>query len=362
MSDPKVRLPLYVFEKMVASVGPADLIKLPPQQLPLYIPPDFISRVPAQSVSAVESLLFEAESHRMSQRMDAERVLGAGVASALDVVSGGGSAVLAGVFPKKFAQAKSKQKENPNDPSLSKDIEHLNDLSDEIFTDAISMVSALKILLAAKQKESEVQGYIGDCYDMLLDLLRGLHRQMDEHALFRLKVLGPNLKQLGAKAQSAAKELEQLKQSIPETEKHMKSIAKTQNIRKDQMGTHPQIQSLQQQLLTLKARKETLEVLVSKDELHKHMDLIVNGVLIEKDASKKIAMYSYQLWPGVHELIVDFVRASLPASDTNKVPEQTKQFINEYFVARKTELDKVLGGFFPTKNKLFDAIKTRVLG
>lgn len=360
MAGTKPRLPFHVFEKMVNNISPADVVKIPPEQLPLYIPSNFIKQVPLKSVSAVEGLLFEAESYRMSQRMDAESLFDKEVASALDVASSGGSAVLMGVFPKKFEEAKSKHK-NGEVKDFDKRLSHLEELTVQILEDAERIVKALDVLAAVKQEENAVSNYMNDCYNMLLDMLKNLHHQMDAYALFRLKVLGPKLKSLGERAKSAAQELVQLKKGIPETEKHIKSLAKNQNIRKDQMATHPQIQALQKQLVTLKARKETLEVLVSKDDLHKNFDLIVNGVLIEKDADKKIAKYAYQLWGGVRELVVDYVRSALPANQYDQVPEQTRQFVADYFQSKKSRLEKAVGAYRPEKTRLLDALSKKML-
>lgn len=359
MADVKPRLPLSIFEKMVKSVSPADLAKIPPEQLPLYIPDDFVKTIPLKSTSVVEGLLFEAESHRMSQRMEAEHIFDKKVASALDVASSGGSAVLTGIFPKKFEEAKTKHT-NTESKDFEKAMTHLEELSAHIFDDAENIVKALNVLFEVKEEQSAVSAYINDCYNMLLDILKRLHYQMDAYALYRLKVLGPKLKNLGERAQSAARELVQLKKGIPETEKHIKSIAKNQNIRKDQMATHPQIQALQKQLATLKARKETLEVLVSKDDLYKHLDLIINGILIEKDADKKIAKYAYQLWGGVRELIVDYVRSALPADQYANVPEQVQKFVKEYFDAKNNFLQKTAGHYRPEKTKLLDALSKKM--
>lgn len=356
----KPRLPFHIFEKMVNSISPADVAKIPPEQLPLYIPEHFIKHVPSQSVSAVEGLLFEAESYRMSQRMDAESLFDKNVAAALDVASSGGSAVLSGVFPKKFEEAKVKHA-NAGGEDFDKHMGHLEELTEQILEDAKGIVKALDILATVKQEENAVSHYINDCYNMLLEILKNLHHQMDAYALFRLKVLGPKLKVLGERAKSAAQELVQLKKGIPETEAHIKSLAKSQNIRKDQMATHPQIQALQRQLVTLNARKETLEVLVSKDDLYKDFDLIVHGVLIEKDADKKIAKYAYQLWAGVRELVVDYVRSALPAGQYAQVPEQTKLFVDDYFKSKKTWLEKTVGAYRPEKTRLLEALSKKML-
>lgn len=359
MGAPKIRLPLHVFEKMVANLGPADLVKIPPAQLPLYIPADFINTVPEKSMKAVETLLFEAEANRMDQRMIAESAFGDQLGAALDVASSGGSPVLYGVFPKKFEEAKTKTKTELSKKELDKIVDHLEALSAQIMDDAQGIVKALDILASVKEKPSEISVYLQECYDTLLTSLKHLHHKMDEYALFRLKLLGPKLQKLGERAKSAANELVQLKHGIPETEKHIKSIVKTQNVRPEQMGTHPQIQSLQQQLVTLKARKETLEVLVSKEELYKNLDLITNGVLISGDSSKKIAHYCYQLWTGVKELVVDFVRAALPPNEYTKVTEHAQQFLADYFTARQVFLAKTMGEYFPRKQARLNAAREK---
>lgn len=360
MTAHKLRIPLEIFEKMANQISPVELAKLPPEKLPLYIPQDIVSRIPRKSVSAMEDLLFSAEIHRMGQRMAVESDLGHEAAEAVDIAANGGSAVLNGLFAKRFEETKAFLGVENKIDNLRSGIKALDNLVSQIRDDAMLMVEGVEVLAHASIQVCQSQAYLKECYATSVSNLQRLLQALDEYALFKLQAVGADLMRLGNRAKAAKNEVAQLAKGIPETEKQIRAVIRMNKIPPAQVAGHPSIQALQNQLVELRKRKSSLEVLVSKEDLYGYLDMVVDGLLIDS-INVKVVNYCQELWSGLAYLVLDHCRSALSLGDQSQAMMQAGDFIVAYFNKKQQTLKDTCGELCPKKFKLLARLRTEMV-
>ena len=83
-NKPLPRIPLEVFRKMLETLSLEDLRQLPAGKLPREVPAEMLRGIDGERREILDDLLFEANSHHVSERLALETIFGPALIPALD--------------------------------------------------------------------------------------------------------------------------------------------------------------------------------------------------------------------------------------------------------------------------------------
>lgn len=369
----KPRIPIEVFRKMVSTLSPAELRALPPEKLPMHIPEDLIEEAPYESQGILEDLVFAAEAHQMNERSEIESSFGIAAAEAVELSRRGGSSTLNRMFKGRIEKLQllhtrweaSESKEDLR--VLVDNIHQLDDLLPLVREDGTSITNSCAVLQDLMSNAGEFQGVFAEARQALVGYLHVIDECLGEYFVVRLMVMGVELQRTATRVNSMDSETQQIEQDVRMIERRIQNICNVQKIPENQMGSHPEIQDLQNQLTELQRQLEANDVLISEKDLIEWLDLIVDASL-SPTGQEKLEGRTKDMRMALFQLLVRYCKsqedaarqvANNPFSQAD--PEQairfmlkSEEFVLDYFANKRRNLTEWLGD---AAKKKMDSLK-----
>lgn len=275
---------MRVFRKMVNSLSPDELARLPAEKLPDNIPSDFIEEVPLYSRGAVESLILAANAHHLQQRIRIQDEHGDDVLNALDRAKRTGDTANVKIFRQKLTDLEQMhadwQKRNDADSLkiLTNKVKSLNGLLMDVRTEAAETAESIRLL-----REEETTDDLLEAFDHAAERLRH-HAEDIEHLLARYFLIRVSVTQheMQAKARQIGLLDQEARNLADQIEELRKDLERSQALWRRAVNrgkSNQEADRLQQQISDLVAEQRAREVTISENDLTLWLDAIVDASL-----------------------------------------------------------------------------------
>lgn len=277
-------IPLSVFRKMVATLSPDELARLPPEKLPDNIPSDLIDEVPLYSRSAVESLILAANAHHLHLRMTIQENHGDEILTALDRARHTGETANIKVFRQKLEELEKlhaqwrKRGDSESLAVLTNKVKSLDGLLMDVRTEAAEAVEAARLLHGQSPRDGLFETF-GHAADRLAGHAEDIERILAEYYLIRIAVTQQEMQSkvrqvnmLDHEARNLADQIEDLRQQLERSQAVWRRAVSRGKANRDG-------ERLQQRISELVAEQRAREVTISEHDLTLWLDAIVDASL-----------------------------------------------------------------------------------
>jgi hypothetical protein len=277
-------IPMSVFRKMVHSLSPEELSRLPPEKLPDNIPPDIVERAPLYSRNAVEGLILAANAHHLQQRMRIQEDHGEEVLNALDRAKRTGDRANVKIFRQKLEDiekllAQWRTDGHPDSLTvLTNKVRTLNGLLMDVRAEAAETAESARLL-----REEDASDELMDAFSEATARLHG-HAEHIEHLLARyflvriavtqheMQTKARQVGMLDQEARILAEQIEGLRQELEQSQAiWRRAVSRGKSNREGEQ--------LQQRISELVAEQRAREVAISENDLTLWLDAIVDASL-----------------------------------------------------------------------------------
>lgn len=358
----KPRIPLEIFRKMIGSLTPTELRALPPEKLPVHIPDEVIEEAPYELQKTLEDIVFSIEAHQMNERMEIESHFGIAAVDAVELSRQGGSNTLNRMFKGRIEKlqllhTRWEASESHEDlHSLIENIRQLDDLLPLVRDDGASITRSCAVLQELMPRAEAFQTVFAEARQALVNYLHVIDECLGEYFVVRLMVMGVELQRTANHVEGMDSESEQVDKDMRMIQCSIQNIINVQKVPENRVGSHPEIQSLQDQLAELQRQKESTDVLISEKDLIEWLDLIVDASL-SPTGQEKLDGRTKDMRMALFQLLVRYCKsqedaarqvANNPFSQSD--PEQTirfmlksEEFVLDYFANKRRNLTEWLG-------------------
>lgn len=277
-------IPMAVFRKMVDSLSPEELSRLPPEKLPDNIPPDFIDEVPLHSRGAVENLILAANAYHLQQRLRIQEDHGEEVLAALDRAKRTGDIANVKIFRQKLEDLDKlhrqwRRREDPDSLNvLTNKVKSLNGLLMDVRAEAAETVESVH-LLSEKQPSEDLLEVFVQATDRLRRHTEDIERLLARYYLIRIAVTQHEMQAkarqvslLDQQARNIAEQIEDLRQELERSQAIWRRAVSRGKSNQDG-------ERLQQRISELVADQRAREVSISETDLTLWLDAIVDASL-----------------------------------------------------------------------------------
>jgi hypothetical protein len=275
---------MAVFRKMVATLSPDELARLPPEKLPDNIPADFVDHAPLSSRGAVENLILAANAHHLQQRLAIQDEYGDEVLTALDHARQTGGTANVKVFRQKLAELEmahreSRSQEGPKALALlARRVKTLDGLLMDVRTEAAETAQSAK-LLRSQSATDELRATFTRAADGLHDHAEHIEHLLARYYLIRIAVIQHEMQATVRRVTLLDQEADDLAGQI-ETQRQALERSQTVWRRAVQRGkANREADELQQRISELVAEQRAREVTISENDLTLWLDAIVDASL-----------------------------------------------------------------------------------
>ncbi len=358
----KPRIPLEIFRKMIGSLTPTELRALPPEKLPVHIPDEVIEEAPYELQKTLEDIVFSIEAHQMNERMEIESHFGIAAVDAVELSRQGGSNTLNRMFKGRIEKlqllhTRWEASESHEDlHSLIENIRQLDDLLPLVRDDGASITRSCAVLQELMPRAEAFQTVFAEARQALVNYLHIIDECLGEYFVVRLMVMGVELQRTANHVEGMDSESEQVDKDMRMIQCSIQNIINVQKVPENRVGSHPEIQNLQDQLAELQRQKESTDVLISEKDLIEWLDLIVDASL-SPTGQEKLDGRTKDMRMALFQLLVRYCKsqedaarqvANNPFSQSD--PEQTirfmlksEEFVLDYFANKRRNLTEWLG-------------------
>lgn len=277
-------IPMAVFRKMVATLSPDELARLPPEKLPDNIPADFADHAPLSSRGAVESLILAANAHHLQRRLAIQDEYGDEVLTALDRARRTGGTANVKVFGQKLAELEIAHREgrSRNDPEspalLARRVKTLDGLLMDVRTEAAETAQSAG-LLRSQSATDDLRDTFSRAADRLHEHAEQIERLLARYYLIRIAVIQHEMQAtvrrvtfLDQEADDLAGQIETLRQALERSQTVWRRAVQRGKANRE-------ADELQQRISELVAEQRAREVTISENDLTLWLDAIVDASL-----------------------------------------------------------------------------------
>jgi hypothetical protein len=277
-------IPMHVFRKMVNSLSPEELARLPAEKLPDNIPSDFIEEVPLYSRGAVESLILAANAHHLQQRIRIHEEHGEEVLGALDRAKRTGNTANIKIFRQKLEDLETlhdewrKRKDEDSLSILTNKVKTLNGLLMDVRTEAAETTESVRLLREEDTSDELLESFL-QATERLHSHAEEIERLLARYYLIRISVTQHEMQAkarqislLDQEARNLADQIEELRQDLERSQAIWRRAVSRGKSNQD-------ADRLQQQISDLVAEQRAREVTISENDLTLWLDAIVDASL-----------------------------------------------------------------------------------
>jgi len=348
-------IPIHIFRKLVQSLSPDELSRLPPEKLPDNIPLDFVEEVPLYSRSAVESLILAANSYHLQQRMAIQEQHGEDVLTALDRAKRTGNKANVKIFRQKLQDLEKLHEqwrsggEEISLQRLSANVKTLNGLLMDVRSEVAETTQAARLL---REQEPELE--LIPNFDQAIDRL---HRHADdiEHLLARYYLIrvGVTHHEMQAKARQIGRLDEDARELGEQIEQLREELERSQALWRRALvrgKSNTEGEQLQTRISDLVAEQRAKEVAISENDLTLWLDAIVDASLhpfTRKKVSRSISEARMSLYTLLNRYCLQQEQSAMQIArnpflqidpeDAIRFMLMSEEFILNYFTRKRNQ-------------------------
>lgn len=283
MSEKLPRIPIDVFRKMIATLPPDEISKIPPEKLPENIPVDLVDEAPIYSRSALETLILSANSYHLQQRMDLQQRYGDELLEAMDISKTMLNTATLRVFKNKLDDMQKLRKrwhETRNREQRDQLISSIKNMQGQVLdvrAENARLTRALRLLKETKPILQEDAEAIKTSTERLRKGSSYIEQRLAEFFLLRLEALNTEMQQrykeiLSFEEESAIldSEIEGLRAKLERSQSVWK-----RTFQRDK--SNHEMEELQNLISTLVAERQNKEGTISENDLTLWLDTIVDA-------------------------------------------------------------------------------------
>ena len=283
MSEKLPRIPIDVFRKMIATLPPDEISKIPPEKLPENIPVDLVDEAPIYSRSALETLILSANSYHLQQRMDLQQRYGDELLEAMDISKTMLNTATLRVFKNKLDDMQKLRKrwhETRNREQRDQLISSIKNMQGQVLdvrAENARLTRALRLLKETRPILQEDAEAIQTSTERLRKGSSYIEQRLAEFFLLRLEALNTEMQQrykeiLSFEEESAIldSEIEGLRAKLERSQSVWK-----RTFQRDK--SNHEMEELQNLISTLVAERQNKEGTISENDLTLWLDTIVDA-------------------------------------------------------------------------------------
>jgi len=283
MSEKLPRIPIDVFRKMIATLPPDEISKIPPEKLPENIPVDLVDEAPIYSRSALETLILSANSYHLQQRMDLQQRYGDELLEAMDISKTMLNTATLRVFKNKLDDMQKLRKrwhETRNRDQRDQLISSIKNMQGQVLdvrAENARLTRALRLLKETKPILQEDAEAIQTSTERLRKGSSYIEQRLAEFFLLRLEALNTEMQQRYKEILSFEEESAILDQEI---EGLRAKLERSQSVWKrtfQRDKSNHEMEELQNLISTLVAERQNKEGTISENDLTLWLDTIVDA-------------------------------------------------------------------------------------
>jgi hypothetical protein len=283
MSEKLPRIPIDVFRKMIATLPPDEISKIPPEKLPENIPVDLVDEAPIYSRSALETLILSANSYHLQQRMDLQQRYGDELLEAMDISKTMLNTATLRVFKNKLDDMQKLRKrwhETRNREQRDQLISSIKNMQGQVLdvrAENARLTRALRLLKETKPILQEDAEAIKTSTERLRKGSSYIEQRLAEFFLLRLEALNTEMQQRYKEILSFEEESAILDQEI---EGLRAKLERSQSVWKrtfQRDKSNHEMEELQNLISTLVAERQNKEGTISENDLTLWLDTIVDA-------------------------------------------------------------------------------------
>lgn len=373
------RIPTGVFRKLIVSLPPEELARLPAEKYPRSLNEDLISRASEENQEILNDKLVQVEANRLGRRLEDAKTYGVEIADALEIAACGRAPVELTQFQRQVNGLKvliiDKHRKAPSDlDAISETCAKIDASVDEIRSECLKILTAIETLTAHEAKAQEELEIIQDARQVLHDIMAPIIEAVREFYITRLTVAKLEMNVLRKRVEQASCEQRRLQLEI----EHMRN-----GLEKKNRMWHKAMRKCRQRddfvrsrerIAELIEQKRALEVLIPEPKLQNWLDAIVNIAMDLYDSSnanrQMVNARSLLYW-----LLMRFCRqqeaaaAQIARNPFSQIdPEQaidfvlkSETYILDYFTKKSNENAFWIRGEAKDKREALDDIKMEIL-
>lgn len=349
-NKPLPRIPLEVFRKMLDTLSLEDLRQLPAGKLPRDVPAEMLRGIEGERREILDDLLFEANSHHVSERLALETIFGPDLIPALDQAK---------ILPEKAVK-----------DSLQKNIESFSELvtrwlknQDQYSKEAIdrALVDLDADIKKAFSEKLNLRNYqemlrdgfhlAGEYQDDFKEALKSMTAQessfdawISRYYEARLSLVSYALNAAYQNVEAKNKRLKNIHWEITEIKKRIQSSSEAMGLKGSEANHNHFIQELHSELQMMEGMRPNFDVIVPEDNLTKWLDVVIDAYLCPVD-NEMLAESLKQTREALFKLLVIYCDVQSNAAEQISEQEfsvldkekniqymlETERFIQKYF-------------------------------
>lgn len=349
-NKPLPRIPLEVFRKMLETLSLEDLRQLPAGKLPREVPAEMLRGIDGERREILDDLLFEANSHHVSERLALETIFGPDLIPALDQAK---------ILPEKAVKDSLQRHIESFTELASRWLENQDQYSKEAIDRAILDLDAdIKRAFAEKLNLRNYQAMLRDGFHLAGeyqdDFKEALKSMEAQEAAFddwvaryydaRLSLVSYALNDAYQDVEAKNKRLKTIHWEVSEIKKRIRSSSEAMGLKGSEANHNHFIQELHSELQMMEGMKPDFDVIIPEANLTKWLDVVIDaylcpvesGVLVEplqkaKDALFKLLLIYCEVQSNAAEQISEQEFSVLDKEKNIKYMLETERFIQKYF-------------------------------
>ncbi|MCG5501504.1 hypothetical protein [Ectothiorhodospira lacustris] len=373
-------IPMGVFRKLVATLTPEELARLPPDKLPENIPLDLVEDAPLYSRRTLESLILAANAYHLGRRLDLQDRYGDEVMAALDKSKVTGNTANVKIFHYKLEDLERLHSQWRADEEpiilerLGNGIRTLNALLLDVRAENSDTSMAAQLLrtrtVDAEHTETiqqaitelrthseRIEGLLGRYFRLRLDIVRHeMHGKLQQ------------ISRLDQQAEVLREQIEHLRTELEQTQTLWR-----RTLKKNQ--TNHQADHLQSRISALVAEQRAREVSISENQLTLWLDALVDAALHPKtrqamsghQSDARVALYALlnrycQQQEASAMQIARNPFLQVDPAQAIRFMLLSEQFILDYFSKKRNETTAWISDVAQVRSEDLDGLERMILG
>ena len=377
-NKPLPRIPLEVFKKMLETLSLDDLRQLPATKLPREVPAKILRGIDGERREILDDLLFEANSHHVSERLALENIFGPDLIPALDQAK---------ILPEKavkdslqrhienFAELTNRWLSNQDQYSKEAIDRAIVDLDIEIkkaFTEKLNLRSYQTMLRDGFHLAGEYQGDFKDALKSMEAQESAFDDWVARYYEARLSLVCHALDKTYSDVEAKNKRLKTIHWEVAEIKKRIRSSSEAMGLKGAEANHNHFIQELHSELQMMQGMKPDFDVIIPEANLTRWLDVVidaylcpVNGdALVEPLDKARAALFKLLLvycdvQSSAAEQISEQDFTVLDKEKNIKYMLETERFIQKYF--KNKDIDVKSWGVNETYLEMLDQFEQDIL-
>lgn len=366
------------FKAFLASATAEAVRELPLDRVPERVPSTVYNGLSGPMRDALESLMFDATSHRLSERMTLESMFGSEVADGIDLakrynVTNNFSLFVEQVTDLQNRLGKSSSMTATEFKSLTGQIRQMDGSLRELTNESAAIFRARDVLFKQAQQPISDEGKFTQALHDLENQHKRIDKVVSQYYYVRLLIIGKEMVQVRKRAERLDQEAKNIQFRIDRHREELEALKRSpmnsfQQRKKDRM------QTLREIISELLSEKQRYEVLVSEQDLISWLDALVDACIspLVKDRVDKFARNARLVLFNLlerycvaqEESALQVARNPFTQVDPKKTIRyllQSEQFILDYFAQKRSNLSAWLGGAAQRRIELLGDLEADLL-